>query len=355
MPSQILHTLFGEDIIAGLHSRFGADRSLELLIKKIHDKGEPRYRGAFILGCQGPDIFYHNRRTRPVALEYGSLLHRRDYGIFCAQLLAMTLNREKDINEMTIYAVGFLTHAALDRCCHPYIVYKSTDGKNRMNHPFFERVLDVLMLKELRGQEVSSWDQGLLEKTCESPPPGLKEILAHTLSAAFPDKAGCDCKLGQRIDNTFIDCARFYRLTAPAETSITHNNKQGSSLAPFGFQALAYIFPEQLPAEIDFLNLNHNPWRYPDIPPDDKTPKDDCRSFLQIYADTVETTINTLAPCITQYLDSSFFPTAETACTIGNCGLSILNEEGKPCAPNTSDPFPLDEVLREQEKMRNEE
>jgi hypothetical protein len=89
MPSQILHTLFGEDVIqavsSALGSRFGpaAEGFREALL------GD--YRGAFALGCQGPDIFYHNQMTSPVALEYGTLLHRRAYGTFTAALLSRAL------------------------------------------------------------------------------------------------------------------------------------------------------------------------------------------------------------------------------------------------------------------------
>lgn len=59
MPAQILHTLFGEDLMAELHGNHPWHR----LTKK--------YGSVFALGCQGPDIFYHSQKTRPVALEYG--------------------------------------------------------------------------------------------------------------------------------------------------------------------------------------------------------------------------------------------------------------------------------------------
>ena len=89
MPAQILHSLFGEDVITGIHSRLAgrygiiADKALEKILYA--------YKPAFVLGCQGPDIFYHSRQRRPVGLEYGSLLHRRGAGIFTAGLLKMGL------------------------------------------------------------------------------------------------------------------------------------------------------------------------------------------------------------------------------------------------------------------------
>ena len=364
MPSQILHTLFGEDVIAGLYRRveneFGARFSL--LAGKALEKISRDYHSAFVLGCQGPDIFYHSQRRRPVAIEYGSLLHRRAYGIFTAGLLKMSLpdpppdesdlinhRREKGINAMGVYALGFMTHAVLDRYCHPYIVYKT----DREFHGFFERVIDVLMLKELRGREISSWDQnGILAAICEKPPLGLKEIIARALAAAFPEKVGKDRKLAQRIDNAFADCAGFYALTSPEKTSL--RAADGGALADFGVNSLVYVFPENLPPEIDFLNLKRGVWHYPYIPPhaENSGAGGDTRSFPQIYADALEAGINALAPCILRYLDSGFFPIAEAARNIGNSSLSIQNEEGKPTAPNFTDPFPLGDVLRRQGEMR---
>jgi hypothetical protein len=377
MPSQILHVLFGEDVTAALYRRLtGLSGTAEsgdafrfgLLADKAMEKINRDYRGAFALGCQGPDIFYHSQHRRPVALEYGSLLHRRGCGIFTAGLLNMGLpdpppdeddirshRREKGINALGVYALGFMTHAVLDRFCHPYIVYKSlaldAEGKplreNRFAHPFFERIIDALMLNELRGREAASWDQEeILAAICAKPPLGLKELLARALAAGFPDKVKRDRKLAQRIDNAFADCARFYRLTAPART-VALARKRPALDARF----LAYIFPEQLPAGIDFLNLKHEPWYYPYCPPG-SAPEADTRSFPEIYAAAVEAAAAALFPCIARYLDSGIFPIAEAARSIGNGGLSIQDGAGKPVAPDRADPLPLGAVLAQQAALR---
>jgi hypothetical protein len=360
MPSQILHALFGEDLIGGLYRllapRFG------LITDKALEKIGRDYRGAFVLGCQGPDIFYHSQHRRPVALEYGSLLHRRGCGIFTAGLLKMALpdpppdeddirnhRREKGINALGAYALGFMTHAVLDRCCHPYIVYKSS----RTTHAFFERIIDVLMLKKLRGQEAASWEQEeILAAVCENPPLGLKELIARALAAGFPDRVKKDRKLTQRIDNAFADCARFYRVTAPSRTGMgARSGSDGENRSVPSLRSLACVFPENLPVEIDFLNLDRRPWYYPYVPPAAE-PKPDSRSFPEIYAAALEAAMNALAPCITQYLENGVFPIAEAARNIGNAGLSIQDEEGKPVAPNFTAPLPLDDILAEQARLR---
>ena len=368
MPSQILHTLFGEDVIGAMypavHSRFGV--VAEKALKKI----QMDYRAWFILGCQGPDIFYHSQMTRPVALEYGTLLHRRGYGIFTATLLKMALpdpppneedirmlRREKGISPLGAYALGFMTHAILDRLAHPYIVYKSGPvfpardrppalGKN--THAFFERIIDVLMLDYLRGRPVSSWDQeALLVSACEAPTAGLKELLARALIAAFPERAGGDTRLRERMENTFLDCTTFYRYTDPGKTSICPGICGDAPPDWIREIPLSYLYPENLPRHIDYLNLEGRTWFSPG--PDGKP---DSRSFPAIYADAVQAAADGLSVFIAQYLGTGIFPIKEAAQTIGNGGLSIQDETGKPCAPVRTNPLPLEEVLAHQKKLR---
>jgi hypothetical protein len=385
MPSQILHTLFGEDVITGIHSRIAGP--FGIIADKALEKIRLAYRTSFALGCQGPDIFYHNRRSRPVGLEYGMLLHRRGAGIFTAGLLKMGLpdpppheeeirtgrrespernsvsgqdgapHPENGINALGAYALGFMTHAILDRQTHPYIIYKTTHINNKTVpsspgrpqyaarfHAFFERILDALMLRELRGQEIESWDQEeMLVKICEKPPMGLHELLAKALVTAFPERAGNDEKLSLRIENTFNDCARFYRLTAPRFSS---SKNSGISL-----EELTYIYPQNIhnagEGGIDFLNKEHRPWCYPLV-----GGRKDNRSFGEIYSTAVETAVESISPVITAYLETGSFPITEAARIIGNGGLSITEENGRPCNPTFTEPLPLENVLIEQAKIR---
>jgi hypothetical protein len=367
MPSQILHTLFGEDVIAAIYQslspRFG------LVADKAFKRIREDYRTAFALGCQGPDIFYHSQGRRPVGLEYGTLLHRRGVGVFTAGLLKMGLpdpppdeedilqgRRERGINALGVYALGFMTHAILDRAVHPYIVYKSQripapagedfpeTSRRARYHAFFERIIDVLMLKKLRGEDAARWDQeAILARICEDPPLGLKELLARALVLAFPERAGKDGKLMARIDNTFADCARFYRLTSPRRTSLdSTGGKEALSL-----EVLVYVYPERLGEDIDFLNLNREPWYYPA-----GDSGEDRRSFPELYAEAAARATASMSPVIAAYMDTGIFPIREAAQAIGNGGLSIQDDEGRPRAPTRSSPLPLDRVLRQQEELR---
>ena len=372
MPSQLLHALFGEDVIAGICKR------LEPRYRKALAEIPITYKAVFTLGCQGPDIFYHSRRRRPVGLEYGTLLHRRGAGTFAARLLEASLSpgpvegknnqvstaapglfqpipTEKGINALGAYALGFMTHPFLDRLAHPYIVYRSgwlstTRGGSSLYavfHAFFERIIDVVMLKTLRGAEISTWDQvGLLAETCENPPEGLKELLEKALILSFPERAGKDDKLSLRIGNAFPDCAGFYRMTSPEYTG----GKTITASLDMSKDHLPYIYPEFPPGSgggFDFLNLEHSPWYYPA-----GDEREDSRSFPEVYSDAVEAASEILGCIINKYLEEGIFPFGEAAGSIGDGGLSIVDDAGKPCAPCRADPLPLMEVLEGQAALR---
>jgi hypothetical protein len=366
MPSQILHTLFGEDVINEIYRRIGG--RFGIVADKALEKIQLTHRAAFALGCQGPDVFYHSQTTRPVALEYGALLHRRAYGVFTAALLKMGLpdpppdaedirlhRREKGIGALGAYALGFMTHAILDRSCHPYIIYKSgwvsrgnpETRKFAGAHAFFERLLDVLMLERLRGRAAASWDQETLAAICTDPPLGLKELLARALVSAFPERAGKDARLSRRMENTFSDCAFFYRFTDPQRTSL---NRSGRPRGPVWARRIpvAYLYPEDFPRELDYLNLEKTTW----YSPEEGGGADD-RSFPELYAGAVKGAADNLSVFIAQYLETGVFPIKEAAQSIGNGGLSLNDGTGKPCAPVRSDPLPLDGIMAGQRILRS--
>jgi len=353
MPSQLLHTLFGEDVSAEtyklLKTRMGEER-FDTAAKKVLEDIQNTHKKMFALGCQGPDIFYHSQVRRPVGLEYGTLLHRRGVGTLTALLLKTCIpDKKKSDDALRVYIMGFMTHAILDREAHPYIVYKSDrpppETKLERSHAFFERIIDVLMLKHLRGAEIISWDQdGMLSESCKKAPAALKELLHSTLVQAYPERAGKDDKLKDRIENTFLDCAEFYHLTAPANTMVKKPVKRTFAIKK---GHVAYLYPEELPTHIDFLNMKKRPWYYPA-----GESKEDTRSFPEIYCDAVNLASDSLLNIIVRSLEHGNLPIEEAAAFIGNGGLSIVDENGKPCALTRTEPLPLGEVLDEQAAMR---
>ncbi len=354
MPSQILHHLFGLDALAGAVRRLASVSAPCRLTQR--EVVPDRHAAAFALGCQGPDLFYHNRRTRPVAIEYGTLIHRRGYGRLAAELLAGALGRRgapgrqaggDEFSALTAYALGFISHAFLDRALHPYIVYragwiaasKPETHRYAHCHPFLERILDVQMLELLRGGAAASWDQdGLLASVCASPPEGLPELLERALAAAYPERAGGDAKLALRIRNALADAAYFYRMTSPRRTDGLRLNP-GSSL-------LALVYPQGLPLDVDYLNLGKTAWRNPC-----GAGVEDRRSVPELYADSRPALEGVLADAVAGCCGNG--PDRDSLATaIGDGSLSLQDDQGLPCAPCWSDPFPLARILEQQGQRR---
>ncbi|GAB1483380.1 hypothetical protein MASR2M78_21960 [Treponema sp.] len=353
MPSQILHSLFGEDLLVRLAERLELEDRIAAAYAKTLIEVHP---GVFALGCQGPDLFYHSQHRRPVALEYGTLLHRRAYGNFVEALLRLAILETK--TDLIAYALGFASHAFLDRASHPYIVCKAgwvipskpETLRYARCHAFFERILDVLMLDRLRKLSASDWDQeGILSTSCDTPPEALPSLIETALKKAFPKRAGKDEKLKNRIDNAFADSASFYRYTSPVRTSLKHWHHE--SAAHFatndGRSSLALIYPEEFPSNIDYLNLGGVPWPHPCA--EDKL---DSLSFPDIYEQAIQSALPLFHLLVKSLSRAASIDSIAVSEAIGNQGLSILNAQGQPCSPLYASPLPLDLVLDAQYTLR---
>ncbi|MCA1949182.1 MAG: zinc dependent phospholipase C family protein [Treponema sp.] len=353
MPSQVAHILFGQELIriceGLLAEKYG--QRFDEPIQKLKNQ----YFSVFALGCQGPDIFYHSQRRRPVAIEYGSLLHRRHYGSFMTVLLKRTLSSA--LTGLGAYALGFLTHAYLDRAAHPYIVYKAgwvsperpETAKYARLHAFFERILDVQLLELLEGIHISAWNQDrILTRACEEPPVYLVETLADALRSTYPERAGKDPLLNQRIENALLDAASFYRTTNPQRTSMNYRKIDEGLYLKYDQTpaSVALIYPEGFPLSVDYLNLAERPWRHPC-----QQGSVDHRSFINLFLDACQKGAHFLFQFISSFIETGHVP-SNSAELIGNGGLSICDEAGQPCKPVWSDPLPLDHVLEQQFLLR---
>ena len=324
---------------------------------------------AFRLGCQGPDLFYHNQRTRPVSLEYGALLHRRAFGEFTGNLLRLCLpgadpqsvSFSSDSCSLAAYALGFATHAFLDRVTHPFIVYKAgwvapsqpETARYARCHVFFERILDVLMLERLRSRSTASWDQdALLASACMPLSKALPARIAHSLELSFPERTQDDDKLVDRILNAFSDAHSYYRFTNPVRTSYRGNDSEGYQhlLSRKGRASVALIYPECFSLAQDYLNLAHTAWMQP-CGAGEGWPQLEFRSFPDLYKAALGLATPFLCRLLMYFLDSGRVPEGLSA-ELGNGGLSVTKSDGSPCAPTRSDPLPLDAVLDAQYGLR---
>ncbi len=335
MPAHILHCIFGEDAL------FSA---LEDEADTILDAHGAVYK----FGCQGPDFFYHNQRTKPSAMRFGSLIHRHGFGSLIMNMVRAANSHEGEAFERTAaYILGFATHAFLDRAAHPYIGYHSGWVSPRVKeshrflrcHPFLERIIDVLMLKICRTTSIADFDF-LSEVDCgQQLPDCIVEPLGQSIATTYQQDL-LPSGLAQRIANAYQDTILFYRMTNPRDPHCILRAYQRDEQDGFRTRRLALLHPHHVPEEIDFLNTGKKTWCHPC---DDQVTSD--LSFQEVYADAlaaVRPAIRTTWRAIHGEL-----AVKSLAETIGNENLDTGKTNESPCRPTYSKPFPLPELLDE--------
>jgi hypothetical protein len=258
MPAQISHLVFGEE---ALRAALGADAEAIL----------DRFGNVFRFGTQGPDFFYHNQRTRPSGLKYGVALHREGYGRLIACLVREHLRlRSPAVSTLGAYILGFATHAILDRKTHPYINYFSgwvergdpASQRYYRCHVYLERVLDVLVLRERRRQDLR--ELRILEQLyCgETLPYLIVKALLKALHTSYP-RMRYKSQDRRRIDNAYLDTLFFYVVTDPLSPHFRRLAYLRDQEAGKNRKRLALFHPLQIDEEIDFLNRQHAEWSHP--------------------------------------------------------------------------------------------
>jgi len=343
MAAQISHIIAGEEALAS------ADPGLAALYKR-EGRGSRDAAPWFRLGCQGPDIFYHNQRTKPSGLHYGALAHRKNFGLTVQGALASILETEASLDSPAVaWILGFATHAALDRATHPFIVCFSgwadpaLKGSERYRscHPFLERLLDLGLLAQLRG--ISGADFGLAsslpsEERLDIEIPRLVGILAAGLRFAYPRSAGTDTLLERRIANAFSDSMSFFAATDPARTRGAGPEYFGRLEAGASPRSVSLIYPESLPENLDFMNKRRESWPHPS---GDGRVYDS--GYLELYAQAVETAAFAIG-LVLDCLRGGALPIG-IAAAIGNGGLSVTDPAGIPLPPRISKPLPLSAIM----------
>jgi hypothetical protein len=369
MPAQITHILAGDAALSRADP--GLFQSLtEEALKWFH------------LGCQGPDIFYHNQRTRPSGLHYGALAHRRDYG----HIVEGALRSRPDwaarrpgapggplppavppaVPPALAWLLGFATHAAVDRALHPYIVYFSgwvdpslpLTQKNRSCHPFFERILDLVYLARARGEAGADFDieawlplEGRSEDGGERQ--GIEEevvaALALGLRRGFPRATAADFLLDKRIGNALSDSRYLFRATNPAKTGGGPREGLSHFDDRLGPRSLSIVYPIALPLGYDFANEAGRLWSHP---------AGDGRESRAGLFELLDEGIAAAARALGLLLDPERSLAAgegRLAEEIGLGGLSITDREGKTTRPLLSDPLPLPELMAAEFQTRLEQ
>jgi hypothetical protein len=319
----------------------------------------------FRLGCQGPDIFYHNQRTKPSGLHYGALAHRRRFGsLVAAAADAVPKGERAPESPAGAYILGLATHAAIDRATHPFIIYFSgwvdpsdpSTERLRGCHSFLERLLDMGLLKRRLG--LSPREYGLLARLgIDSRSParaGVREdkaiiaLWAAGLRAAYPRATGADERLDARIRNALADARHFYIVTDPEATAADGRSEDwiGALGEEKGRRFVSLVYPENFPEDIDAMNESGAEWQQP---------SGDGRRSTASYLDLIDEGSLTAARAITLVL--SFWRNEISApilaASLGEGGLALVDADGAVVPPRACSPLALPELIRSEYARRS--
>ncbi|MFZ4615746.1 MAG: hypothetical protein ACOYM2_06085 [Rectinemataceae bacterium] len=375
MPAQISHCLAAELALQRVDPQLAEAWGMggELLAASSTAERAMEEAAWFRFGAQGPDIFYHNQRSKPSGIHYGPLAHKRNYGLFVEAALRRLIETGLSLDgKEGAWILGYSTHAALDRALHPFIVHFSgwqapsqpESARYRSCHPFLERILDILALERLAHRPVSECDLETLLPLDEPPAEAgtgaggsvavptaesnIAALIQKGLEGAFPHASSADFFIGHRIANAISDSRFFFRATNPSRTS-TDNS---SFLAHFddrsGYRAVALLYPRQTGTGIDFGNEAGALWAHP--AGDGRESKE---SAATLFDRGVEAGAASLRLTL-EALRSGGIPFG-FATAIGNGGLSVNDAEGFPVPPRISHPLPLAELMEAEFACRLEE
>ena len=209
MPALITHRLFGE-------------RSMETLPEGLVSSDDERI--AFLIGNQGPDPFFFRARSLgfSACMELGHSMHRchitEAFGVLRAGVDRLP---EHDAGVGRAFALGMLSHYALDRTAHPFVYAQQwgiqgadpslADAGDEV-HAVIEADLDVLMLQLMRdGATVADFPPADELETNDRVSKVAGALMASVARSAFGLDVGAD-----EYGGAVADMRLAYRLIEPA-------------------------------------------------------------------------------------------------------------------------------------------
>jgi hypothetical protein len=255
-------------------------------------------------------------------------------------------------SDLSAFILGFATHAPLDRRAHPFIGYfagwedpKEEYSRRRYHsHPFMERILDVLVLKEKFGKSPAEFDFFSKVRCGKMLPYPVIKAMVKGLNSTYPAYS-FKSRNRLRVENAYHDSIFFYRATNHLNPDLVRLAYRRDRNEGFRERRLGLLHPLEVPPGYDFLNLSHADWCHPC---DDTSVS--TASFLDLYEQALADCTPKLARLYEVLAGQA--PLEGLGALLGNESLDTGREQ---CTPVHSRPFPLPRILEEiYQKMETE-
>lgn len=165
-------------------------------IKDMHPFNETEYK-YYMLGAQGPDLFYYLNKTHLFSkIHYktlGSALHTQEVKEVFLRMTNHPLIQGH--SELFAYTLGFYTHYQMDSHCHPSICAWGPDSKS---HKVVEMALDAYTIFHYKGYPISKESLFNLHPDANDITQAFGTFISETLGA--PDVSA---KTLRRINKDF--------------------------------------------------------------------------------------------------------------------------------------------------------
>lgn len=258
MPAVITHDVFGKDVYDSLHSLIGDSRE---------------ECDAFLLGCQGPDVFFFGQLNPSLVRAWGigTDMHKADpNALLLAYRDAVSAVSEDAQSIARAYVLGMLCHYLLDSSLHPFIYAQQNaicgagvEGLDERDghevHAEIESELDVLALSAKVGATIAAFDPS--KKILRGSPSTLRIIGLVSQQAALN-------ALGKDIPaEAFERSVRSYRRTLKGMYSPLGVKRELIGRAEELFRRHSFVramsHKNEMRFESDFDNREGAPWTDP--------------------------------------------------------------------------------------------
>lgn len=275
MPDIITHVLFGCDMLNELE-------------KSSWKSAIENNKRLFLLGCQGPDIFFYNdflpwvkNKRGP---KIGDLMHLEKTGDFFIKgikYIEENWKDKKDIELLFVYLAGFMCHFALDRNAHPFIFYFTGEyDKDRVEthkykgfHKRLEQAIDVILLWEKRSMEAYKYPVFKKIDVGASLPKVVTDFYNYIFKELFnfevnDDVANDSYKDTKKVFRVLFDPIGYKKILLAFVDLIFKDKVIYKDM----------VYPKNIDNTLDYMNKDHVKWVHPC-----NEDEEFCHSFYDLY------------------------------------------------------------------------